>query len=165
MPTSALCCGVPAPAPWGLDRTGGHKGRPYRNTGRPKRIGATLVVARPAGCPPAVAVYPGMNRESGGEHMKIIVDAMGGDNAPVSNVRGALAAELPPTFHPEALKAQAVCARTYAVRRIEAQKNKNSFCQQCLSFPLNQPVIPRAVPVRNSVITAIYALGSVGISR
>ena len=47
----------------------------------------------PPGCPPArLPVYPGMNRESGGEHMKIIVDAMGGDNAPVSNVRGALAA-------------------------------------------------------------------------
>ena len=29
--------------------TGGHKGRPYRNTGRPKRVGAPLVVARPAG--------------------------------------------------------------------------------------------------------------------
>ena len=92
MPTSALCRGVPAPAPWGLERTGGHKGHPNRNTGRPQYVGAILVVARPAGRPPAVAVYPGMNRESGGEHMKIIVDAMGGDNAPVSNVRGALAA-------------------------------------------------------------------------
>lgn len=30
-------------------------------------------------------------------------------------VRGALAAELPPTFHPEALKAQAVAAHTYAL--------------------------------------------------
>lgn len=30
-------------------------------------------------------------------------------------VRGALAAEMPPTFHPEALKAQAVAAHTYAL--------------------------------------------------
>ncbi|MDD3230143.1 MAG: stage II sporulation protein D [Oscillospiraceae bacterium] len=31
-------------------------------------------------------------------------------------VRGAVAAEMPPTFHPEALKAQAVAAHTYALR-------------------------------------------------
>ena len=31
-------------------------------------------------------------------------------------VRGALASEMPPTFHPEALKAQAVACHTYAIR-------------------------------------------------
>ena len=38
-------------------------------------------------------------------------------------VRGALAAELPPTFHPEALKAQAVAAHTYALnlKRLNAE--------------------------------------------
>ena len=35
--------------------------------------------------------------------------------SPQDFVRGALAAELPPTFHPEALKAQAVAAHSYAV--------------------------------------------------
>lgn len=34
-------------------------------------------------------------------------------------VRGVVAAEMPAGFHPEALKAQAVAARTYALRRIE----------------------------------------------
>src|SRR5690625_2500035 len=34
-------------------------------------------------------------------------------------VRGVVAAEMPASFHPEALKAQAVAARTYALRRIE----------------------------------------------
>ena len=34
---------------------------------------------------------------------------------PQEYVRGALAAEMPPTFHPEALKAQAVAAHTYAL--------------------------------------------------
>lgn len=34
-------------------------------------------------------------------------------------VRGVVAAEMPSHFHPEALKAQAVAARTYALRRIE----------------------------------------------
>lgn len=34
-------------------------------------------------------------------------------------VRGVVAAEMPTHFHPEALKAQAVAARTYALRRIE----------------------------------------------
>lgn len=34
-------------------------------------------------------------------------------------VRGVVAAEVPAGFHPEALKAQAVAARTYALRRIE----------------------------------------------
>lgn len=33
-------------------------------------------------------------------------------------VQGVVAAEMPPSFHPEALKAQAVAARTYAYRRI-----------------------------------------------
>ena len=36
---------------------------------------------------------------------------------------GAVAAEMPPTFHPEALKAQAVTARTYALRK----QNTSSF--------------------------------------
>lgn len=34
-------------------------------------------------------------------------------------VRGVVAAEMPASFHPEALKAQAVAARTYALRRVE----------------------------------------------
>lgn len=39
-------------------------------------------------------------------------------------VRGAVAAELPPTFHPEALKAQAVAAHTYALyKREQARAN------------------------------------------
>ncbi len=39
-------------------------------------------------------------------------------------VRGAVAAELPPTFHPEAMKAQAVAAHTYALcRRQQAREN------------------------------------------
>lgn len=37
-------------------------------------------------------------------------------------VRGALAAEMPPTFHPEALKAQAVAAHTYALRLPEQNR-------------------------------------------
>lgn len=37
-------------------------------------------------------------------------------------VRGALAAEMPPTFHPEALKAQAVAAHTYALRLREQNR-------------------------------------------
>ena len=95
LPSLPFCVSTTTSAPtisWALRTSPGLCGKtmgrgdegiaPYRNAGRP----------RPAGCPPAAAVYPGMNRESGGEHMKIIVDAMGGDNAPVSNVRGALAA-------------------------------------------------------------------------
>lgn len=35
-------------------------------------------------------------------------------------VRGVVAAEMPASFHPEALKAQAVVARTYTVRRLRA---------------------------------------------
>ena len=39
-------------------------------------------------------------------------------------VIGAVCAEMPPTFHPEALKAQAVCAHTYALKmRQEQTKN------------------------------------------
>lgn len=34
-------------------------------------------------------------------------------------IRGVVAAEMPADFHPEALKAQAVAARTYALRRLE----------------------------------------------
>lgn len=37
-------------------------------------------------------------------------------------VRGALAAEMPPTFHPEALKAQAVAAHTYALNLKETRR-------------------------------------------
>lgn len=42
--------------------------------------------------------------------------------APEEFVRGALAAEMPPTFHPEALKAQAVAAHTYALCQMRMQK-------------------------------------------
>lgn len=35
-------------------------------------------------------------------------------------VAGVVAAEMPPRFHPEALRAQAIAARTYAVRRMQA---------------------------------------------
>lgn len=42
-------------------------------------------------------------------------------NAP-DYVRGSLAAEMPPTFHPEALKAQAVAAHTYALRLREKNR-------------------------------------------
>ena len=42
-------------------------------------------------------------------------------------LKSVVASEMPSSYPMEALKAQAVCARTYAVRRIEAQKNKNSF--------------------------------------
>ena len=42
-------------------------------------------------------------------------------------LKSVVASEMPSYYPMEALKAQAVCARTYAVRRMEAQKNKNSF--------------------------------------
>ena len=42
-------------------------------------------------------------------------------------LKSVVASEMPSSYPMEALKAQAVCARTYAVRRIEAQENKNSF--------------------------------------
>ena len=48
-PHPPAAVGIPAPAPRALTGTGGHKGRPYRNAGRPQHVGATLVVARPAG--------------------------------------------------------------------------------------------------------------------
>lgn len=38
-------------------------------------------------------------------------------------VIGAVCAEMPPTFHPEALKAQAISAHTYALKMREEQKN------------------------------------------
>lgn len=47
-----------------------------------------------------------------------ILDESSGKLLSVSSkdfIRGALAAEMPPTFHPEALKAQAVAAHTYAL--------------------------------------------------
>ena len=37
-------------------------------------------------------------------------------------VRGALAAEMPPTFHPEALKAQAIAAHTYALNLKQSRR-------------------------------------------
>lgn len=42
-------------------------------------------------------------------------------------LKSVVASEMPSSYPLEALKAQAVCARTYAVRRMEAEKNKNSF--------------------------------------
>lgn len=42
-------------------------------------------------------------------------------------VRGVVAAELPSNFHTEALKAQAVAARTYALRRIEGDARLAQF--------------------------------------
>lgn len=42
-------------------------------------------------------------------------------------VRGALAAEMPPTFHPEALKAQAVAAHTYALNvKASSERSPNA---------------------------------------
>lgn len=45
-------------------------------------------------------------------------------------VIGAVCAEMPPTFHPEALKAQAVCAHTYALKMRQDQ-NKNPDPKLC----------------------------------
>lgn len=41
---------------------------------------------------------------------------------------GVLAAEMPASFHPEALKAQAMVARTYAIRRMKAFGGKGASC-------------------------------------
>ena len=41
-------------------------------------------------------------------------------------VRGALASEMPPTFHPEALKAQAVACHTYAMYVALVERNANT---------------------------------------
>ena len=39
-------------------------------------------------------------------------------------VRGVVAAEMPPDFHPEALKAQAIASHSYALRQAEEQRKK-----------------------------------------
>ncbi|WP_308754432.1 stage II sporulation protein D [uncultured Anaerotruncus sp.] len=72
--------------------------------------------AAPAGTTPAVAVADDGFR---------VLDERTGKVFEVSArdyVRGALAAEMPPTFHPEALKAQAVAAHTYALRLKEQNR-------------------------------------------
>lgn len=46
---------------------------------------------------------------------------------PETYLKSVVASEMPSSYPMEALKAQAVCARTYAVRRMEAQKNTNSY--------------------------------------
>lgn len=61
-----------------------------------------------------------------GENFRILNEQTGKifEVSPKEYVRGALAAEMPPTFHPEAMKAQAVAAHTYALcRREQARAN------------------------------------------
>ncbi len=61
-----------------------------------------------------------------GENFRVLNEQTGKilEVSPKEYVRGALAAEMPPTFHPEAMKAQAVAAHTYALcRREQARAN------------------------------------------
>lgn len=60
----------------------------------------------------AVATFKILNRSSGKVEEISVRDY----------VRGAVAAELPATFHPEAMKAQAVAAHTYALKHHEIQQ-------------------------------------------
>lgn len=72
---------------------------------------ALLVGIRPRR-PPPVAGYP------------LVVAVLRADTGQIAElpleeyVKGVVGAEMPATFHPEALKAQAVLARTYVVRRL-----------------------------------------------
>ena len=49
-------------------------------------------------------------------------------------LRGVLAAEMPASFHPEALKAQAVAARTYCIRKQGAGSQRHPQADICTDF-------------------------------
>lgn len=71
-------------------------------------------------------VKPSVTIPVSGENFRILHEHTGKifEVSPKEYVRGALAAEMPPTFHPEAMKAQAVAAHTYALcRREQARAN------------------------------------------
>ncbi len=75
---------------------------------------------------PEEHVKPSETISVSGENFRILNEHTGKifEVSPRDYVRGALAAEMPPTFHPEAMKAQAVAAHTYALcRRGQARAN------------------------------------------
>ena len=65
--------------------------------------------------------------ESGVEACQVEITVIGLDEpVPLEEyVKGVVSAEMPVTFHEEALKAQAIAARTYALRLTEFGKNAN----------------------------------------
>ena len=84
-------------------------------------------LGQPMAAPAEAKVYaPAAEQAEHGTNIRLLCDAEVLELPLETYITGVLICEMPASFSPEAKKAQAVAARTFAVRRLEKPKHENA---------------------------------------
>ncbi len=93
--------------------------------------GAEMPVLPPSPTPVAEPT-PSPGEWDGGRTLRVLqTDGTAADMALADYLWGVVAAEMPASFHPEALRAQAVCARTYSLWKLRAGSHGEDGADIC----------------------------------
>lgn len=102
---------------------------------------ATLPVVEPAAIPQGAAPVPGWD---GGQTLRVLMADGAVEEMPLSDyLWGVVAAEMPASFHLEALKAQAVAARTYCLYQRRLGTDKHPEADVCTDYTCCQAYLTR----------------------